>query len=210
MALAMRGSNSITDKFMKDEKCKKLYHYLIDCFDEGLGLGSQVSQISAVLYPNQLDHAMKDRYGYKYYARYMDDGYVIVNNKEEAKLCQKRIIEECKKLNIIINPKKFKIHKIDRCFVWLKKRIFVTDTGKVIIRPSKNAVTRERRRLKKFAKKLEQGKIPYKDIERSYMSWRGDIIKNYKCVYHIIHNMDKLYNKLFIEPLIKGVENYGY
>ena len=41
------------------------------------------------------------------------------------------------------------------------------------------------------------------------MSWRGDIIKNYKCVYHIVHNMDKLYNKLFIEPLIKGVENYG-
>lgn len=201
---------SITDKFMEDEKCKKLYHYLIDCFDEGLGLGSQVSQISAVLFPNQLDHAMKDRYGYKYYARYMDDGYVIVNNKEEAKLCQKRIIEECKKLNIIINPKKFKIHKIDRCFVWLKKRIFVTDTGKVIIRPSKNAITRERRRLKKFAKKLEQGKIPYKDIECSYMSWRGDIIKNYKCVHHIIHNMDELYNKLFIEPFIKGVKNYGY
>ena len=69
------------------------------------------------------------------------------------------------------------------------------------------------KKAKKFAKKLEQGKIPYKDIERSYMSWRGDIIKNYKCVYHIVHNMDKLYNKLynklFIEPLIKGVENYG-
>ena len=79
-----------------------------------------------------------------------------------------------------------------------------------MIRPSKKAVSRERRRLKKFLKKLQQGKMPYKDIECSYMSWRGDILKNYKNVYHIIKNMDVLYNKLFIEPFVKGATIYGY
>lgn len=50
---------AIVDPLMLDNKCLKLYHHLIDVFGEvGLGLGSQVSQISAIIFPNQIDQIL--------------------------------------------------------------------------------------------------------------------------------------------------------
>ena len=49
----------------EDKRLYKLYAYFINCFegDTGLGLGSQVSQISASIYLNKLDHYIKDVLG---------------------------------------------------------------------------------------------------------------------------------------------------
>jgi len=64
----------------------KITSALIYAFgNKGLGLGSQVSQISAVFYPNSVDHFIKDKLGIKTYGRYMDDGYIIHNNIKELK-----------------------------------------------------------------------------------------------------------------------------
>lgn len=89
------------------------------------------------------------------------------------------------------------------------------------MRKSKDTFKRERIKLKKFAKKLNNGDMTYKMIESQYKSWRGSITqkrkilnnktkkyrKSKKNIYHNkrqLDRMDKLYNELFIEPFIEG------
>lgn len=39
----------------------------------------------AVFYLNDFDHLIKEKLGCKYYIRYMDDGIILMNNKEKLK-----------------------------------------------------------------------------------------------------------------------------
>lgn len=48
----------------------------------GICLGSQISQILALVVPNRLDHYVKDKRGVHFYSRYMDDGVLLSNDKE--------------------------------------------------------------------------------------------------------------------------------
>ena len=44
---------------------------------------------------------------------------------------------------------------------------------------------------------MTDGSMSYKEIENAYKSWKGNIRKYNS--YHIIKNMDKLFNDLFIK-----------
>ena len=68
-------------------------------------------------------------------------------------------------------------------FCYLKKRIFISDTGKIVMRLARSNVTRQRRRLKHM-------KAKGIDISTSYVSWRGyaDKYDTYKTVME----MDKI------------------
>lgn len=72
---------------IKDEKVLKLTEYLIDTFDDdkGVGIGSQLSQTAGIFYPTELDNFCKIVKGCKFYGRYMDDTYIIHENKEFLK-----------------------------------------------------------------------------------------------------------------------------
>lgn len=181
-----------------DERIRALYHQLIDAFDEGLGLGSQVSQISAVYYANRIDHVFKEKLGINGYARFMDDGYIISDSLEELKKCEETLYEECAKLEIIINPRKIRICKLSHGFKFLKKKVKLTDSGAVIIRLTKNSFKATRRRLKRMKDK----NLPYEDIRQSYNSWRGNC-KEYKA-HRSVANMDRYFNKTFFEPFMEG------
>lgn len=54
------------------------------CNKPTLTLGNQSSQIAALFALSKLDHYCTDFLHIKYYGRYMDDGYLILPNKEEA------------------------------------------------------------------------------------------------------------------------------
>ena len=69
--------------------------------------------------------------------------------------------------------------------------------GEVIRRPNRKSITRERKKIKKLKNKLDNGIITFEDVRTSYASWRGSI-RDKKC-YTTLQNMDKLFNKLFIE-----------
>lgn len=169
---------------------------------KSIGIGSQISQISGLLYPHRIDNYCKIVKGLKFYGRYMDDTYVIHESKEYLNELLKEIEYICKEYGIFINKKKTQIVKMSKVFTFLKVRYVLTDTGKLIKRINKETVIRERRKLKKFRKKLDNGEMNYKDIEDSYKSWRG----NLKCYssYHALKNMDNLYNELFIKSFKKG------
>ena len=54
----------------------------------------------------------------------------------------------------------------------------------------------ERKKLKKLKNKLDNEVITFEDVRTSYASWRGSL-KEKKC-YRTLQNMNKLFNKLFI------------
>ena len=161
---------------------------------KSLGLGSQVSQITAVSYPNSLDHYIKQVLRVRWYARYMDDGYMLFKTKEEAKEALERVVEFCAKLGITVNQKKTKIVPIRQGIKFLKARHTLTDTGKVERRMCRESITRQRRRLKKFAAKRAAGEMTTADVSTAYGSWKGYAL--HRGGGKVIRRMDKLYREL--------------
>lgn len=182
---------------MQDSKAIYLTMDFIDAFgDVGLGLGSQVSQTTAIYYPNSIDHFIKEQLKIKGYGRYMDDFYLIHEDKEYLKYCLDIIREKYAELGIELNENKTQIVKAGKCFKFLKMRFTVTETGKILMRPDKSTFRRERRKLKKLKQKLESGLIEYAEIEQQYKSWRGNL-ERYNC-YFALRRMDEYFNALFI------------
>jgi hypothetical protein len=162
-----------------------------------LGLGSQVSQICAIFYPNGLDHAIKERLRIQYYARYMDDMYLIHHDRSCLKLCLEEIKKVCEKLCITVNSRKTRISKLSEGFVFLKGKYILLENGKIIRKPDKASGQRMKRKLRKFKGLLEQKKINYADVYTAYQSWRNNFKKRFGA-YYTVGRMDKLYNRLFI------------
>lgn len=183
-------------RYVNDDKLFQLYKTLIYNYkDGGLGLGSQVSQISAVFYPNPIDHLIKDQLGVHGYGRYMDDGYIICDSLSKLKEIIAKFEKACEALDIVLNKKKCQIIPFHKQFKFLKTRFFVTPTGKVVRKIGRQGIAKERHRLRKFKKFYEMGLMSEQQIYLIFHSWllsqrRG---KN----YHIQKNMIMYYNDLF-------------
>jgi hypothetical protein len=187
------------NKFIQDKRIRKLLRNFITPFGEGksLGLGSQVSQISAIFYPNRLDHYIKEVLRVKYYGRYMDDLYLIHESKEYLQRGLAAIEKICDTMGIIINKKKTRIVKLKDGIKFLKGIYSLAEKGKIICRANSDSRKRMRRKLNKFKKLLDTGKMVHTDIYTAYQSWRGSYKRRFNAFY-TIKRMDSLYNRLFI------------
>ena len=186
----------IFEKTFKDEKVKKLVTHFVDAFGAvGLGLGSQISQVLALASANRLDHYIKEVLRIRGYCRYMDDGILISDSKEE--LCKRRneIQRICSELKITLNQKKTQIVKISHGFTWLKARITITETGRIIKKICKTSVVHARRRLKHMAKEFGK-KFQFSDAYNSVASWTG-YARNFNA-HNSIRSIWKLFNNLFV------------
>lgn len=192
---------------IKDDRIFDLTRHFIDCFDGevGLGLGSEVSQIAAIFYPNKIDHYIKERLHIKGYARYMDDSYIIHEDIEHLKYCKEVIEKMAEEIGLQLNPKRTKIIKLDGGhFEYLKKRIHLTENGKVVMRLTRKNITKRRRLLRKQKQMLDEGRIDFQAIRQSYQSWRGYASQ---CdSYRTVRNMDRLFDELFLQDFISGKE----
>ena len=184
---------------INDEQIMDLTKRFITVFGEGksLGLGSQVSQISAIFYPDKLDHYIKEVLRIKYYGRYMDDLYLIHRDREYLVQCLSGIKKICDTLRIQINLKKTRIIPLKKGVKFLKGIYCLTKTGRIVRRANPGSRKRMRRKLKKFKGLLEAGKIRHNDIYTAYQSWRGNYRKRFDA-YHSIRRMDGLYTRLFM------------
>jgi hypothetical protein len=169
--------------------------------DKSLGIGSQISQISGIFFPTPIDNYCKVVRGCHWYARYMDDSYVISNSKEYLKALLEDIIRICADLGIHVNEKKTQICSLKQ-FTYLKTNYIFTDTGKIIRRMPHDNIVREERKLKSLSNLLDEGKISYQDIRTGYGSWRGNA--QWYNADRTIENMDNLYNSLFVDPFVQG------
>lgn len=182
-----------------DPRVVALEHRLIDAQgDVGLGLGSEPNQICAVAHPNRIDHYVTEMLRPESYGRYMDDFYLIHESKDYLQVCLLLIEGKCAELGIELNPRKTRVVKLTRGFTWLKKRIFYTETGRIVVKPCRDSITRERRKLKKMARMVADGIMTPEQVEQSYQSWRGGMKR--LDAHRSVRAMDALYRSLFGNP----------
>lgn len=183
--------NNIQDAQLRTQRKERLDNNL----SHGICLGSQVSQVMALAAPNKLDHFIKDICGVKHYIRYMDDGVIFSNDKGLLANLLKEMKKVCDELGLTFNSKKTRIVKMSRGFVFMKVRYRVTQTGKVIRTLTRAGIVRMRRKLKKFRRLVDSGKITLDDVYNSMQSWVAH--SKVAMSYRTKRNMLKLYNKLF-------------
>jgi hypothetical protein len=200
---------NLTDRYITDPRLRGLTRRFVSVFGDGvsLGLGSQVSQITAMFYPNTLDHFIKEKLRVKYYGRYMDDLYLIHADKDYLKYCLRAIEAVCSGLGIIINRKKTRIVKLESGLAFLKGKYALLETGKVLKLPGRESALRMKRKLRKFKALIDAGKMGYADLRTAYQSWRGNYMRRFNA-YHRVGFMDRLYNGLFVNIHTQEV-NHG-
>ena len=99
--------------------------------DIGYNPGSQMVQIAGISLLNELDHFIKEKLHCKSFIRYMDDSYLITNDKEKAKQWKKIVCDKLIELGFEPNPKKAKVLRIDKGFMFLGFKATLSKTGKV-------------------------------------------------------------------------------
>lgn len=188
----------IYDQQFTDPRIISLGKSFISAFgDIGIGLGSETSQLNAVILPNKADHYAKEVLRIKGYGRFADDTYLIHPDIKYLEECLEKLREIYASLGIIVNEKKTRIVDLKHGFTFLKTRFFITETGRIIKKPCRKSITRERHKLKKQAKLVEAGVLTFDDVRCSYASWRGSM--EHRDAYRTLQSMDRLFDRLFIE-----------
>lgn len=184
-------------KVLKDKDLCNLYRQLVEDFggDTGLGLGSQISQISALYYPHRID----ERFAYDKevfaYARYMDDGYLIAEKKETLVKCLEVLKTMCAELGIALNEKKTQIRKLGHTFEFLKARVTLHRNGRIVVKPNRKNVTRNRRKLRKLKALHEIGLVDAESAEMVFKTTLGNF-QNFDA-FHARRRYNNLYQELF-------------
>lgn len=184
------------ERRVHDPLVRELANTFLDNFGPvGYGLGSQISQISALMYANRVDHVIKEELGIKGYGRYMDDGYLIHEDMAYLEHCLNRIDEVCTSLGITLNRKKTKLVPIQTGITFLKTKFILTDTGRVIRKMSRTSMRAMRRKLFIFKKWVDSGKFTLEDVRTAYDSWRGHMLRGDS--YLAVARADKFFQHLF-------------
>jgi len=145
--------------------------------NKSVNIGDQLSQIIGIYYPYRIDNYVKYVRSQKFYGRYMDDWYIMNPNKKKLQDLLDNIRVIADELGIHINEKKTHIVKISSTYKYLQVKYTLTKDGKIIKRINPTRVTAMRRKLKKLAIKVENGAIPYDNVENMFKSWMGSFYK---------------------------------
>lgn len=163
--------------------------------EKSVNIGDQLSQVIGVYYPHRIDSYVKYVRSQKYYARYMDDWYIMSPSKTELLDILENIQVIAKNLGIHINEKKTRIVKINSTYKYLQIKYTLTDSGKIIKRINPKQITVMRRKLKKLAIKVENGEVIYENVENMFRGWMGSFYKVMSKDQR--KNLIKLYEELY-------------
>ncbi len=187
-------TKEIIERYVLDPRVVALGKHFIDFQGSvGLGLGSEPNQILAVGFPSVIDHLIQDRCAVEYYGRYMDDLIVIDHDKLTLQIVLALLRDIVGTIGLTLNAKKTHIVKLSHGFTFLKTKYSYTNTGKVLMRPSRDSITRERRKIKAHARMVREGKMSYAQALQSYQSWRGSKLR--LNAHGAILRMDALFAK---------------
>lgn len=167
---------------------------------KSVGIGSQTSQITGIFYPHTIDNYCKIIKGLKYYGRYMDDTYIIYNDKQFLiDLLNNELLPLYNSLGIFVNMKKTCIKNINNNIItYLKINYKFRNDGKLIRTVPRESFDRELRRLNKFRKLFIDGRMVFIDILLCYLSWRG--------TYFIYDSKNKI---SFLDNKFRELFNYN-
>lgn len=133
---------------------------------KGLPIGNMTSQILAIFYMNDVDHFIKEKLGFKYYIRYMDDLLIIDHDLEKLKSSFDLIVKEIRKLNLDINSKS-NIYKLSNGISFLGYMFKLNKKNKLIVRYNNKTIRRINKRLRNLYK------YDYEKYVKSYGSYKG-------------------------------------
>lgn len=186
------------EKRVHDPRIRSIACGLMEDFGErGFGLGSQVRQIDALMLPNKLDHAIKEKKRVKGYGRYMDDGRIIHESIDYLKECLEELRSQCADAEIQLNEKKTYIVPLRQGVKFLKTKFKPTESGKIVRKMNRRGTRKMREKLKKFRVRLDEGTMTREDIRTSYESWRGHMRRGDS--WRVLRRMDRFYESLFGE-----------
>ena len=129
----------------------------------------------------------------------MDDFFIISKNKEDLYIILEEIRKIASKLGIHINENKTKIVRMDETFKYLQIKYQVTSSGHIIKKINPKRVACMRKKLKKLARKLNDGDANYNSIEEMYRSWMGNFYKLMSKDQR--KNLIRLYEELFSKEI---------
>ena len=182
-------------KRVRDPRAREKVFDIIDSFggDRGIGLGSQASQLIELAVLDDIDHYIKERLRIRHYIRYMDDFILIHEDRQTLERARDEIRERVEALGLTLNGKT-QILPLRHGIVFLKWRFVLTDSGKVVRKISRRSATKERRKLKKLAAMIRDGRIPAEYLWMSYQSWRANAQRGN--ARETVRRMETLYYKL--------------
>lgn len=191
------GAKATVRKHLDDEAliafiCSQIDH---EDGDRGLPLGSEINQTIAVAYPSRIDHFVMECGEVEAYARYMDDFYAIHTSKEHLQLVLACIESFAISLGLTLNANKTHIVKLSHGFTYLKRKFSYGENGKVVVRPLRAAITRQRRKMKRQARLVERGVMTYEQAWESYQSWRSHVLD--MDAHELVLRMNALFRELF-------------
>lgn len=174
-------------KHITDEHILFMLFHIIDSFGEkGLGLGSQVSQLLALFYLDELDHKIKEFLHIKVYTRYMDDFILVSRDKEQLKNAKDVITQHLNLLGLTLNDKTT-LQKLEYGVNYLNWRFLITDTGKVLMLPSCKRNTKRRHKLQRLMNQYKEDNIGLSQILQITNSMKAHLGKGnaYKSIIEI-------------------------
>lgn len=158
--------HDIHTKYIRNNNMIKIIEdYLF--IGKGLGLGIEIAQREALIYPNKLDKFVINK-GIPI-IRYMDDSLFLCKTYNEAISILKEYKDISNKLYIKINLNKTKIIPITNSFMFCKWRYFFGDCGDVFLFACRDTIYRQRRKLIKMINK----NIDINDINCSITSFKA-------------------------------------
>lgn len=161
--------------FVEDEDVWWLCEKFIDSTSGvGLPLGNQVTQVFALLFLSGLDHFVTGELGVQYYGRYMDDFYLIVETNSYAKYCLQSIQEFISTLKLELNNKT-QIIPFKNGVKYCGFHTYVTQNGKCIRKLTNEKKRKAKKRYRKMAKLVLQGKLQKEKFDESYLAFKNHI-----------------------------------
>lgn len=204
-----------------DEQILKLILHIHASIPGGIGvpLGNQLSQLDALLALSPLDHQIKEKMHIKGYGRYMDDFYLIHEDREYLKKCLKQIRAFVESRGMKLNEKKTQIVPMRQGVDFLGFRFYITKSGKVVQKLSQKSIKHHKRKLKKMKALLDAGEVTFEACKEAHDGWKAHAERGRKKpgkpkrkdrsvpnTYYLVRKMDDLFNELFKEYIPKEKE----
>ena len=148
---------------------RQLLGLYIDQVD-GLALGHQTSHICAVFFLSQVIRYISQELRCPLSGMYMDDWYVIVETKEEARRVLEAATERFATMGYDLNNKTG-IYPLQNGIDFCGFHLYLTQSGKVVRKLRHSSAKKMKRRIKKWAQQYRAGEITKEQIETSFQSW---------------------------------------
>lgn len=185
----------IVDYHFPDEHVKWLNHLFIDSTDGlGLPLGNQVAQVYALLMLNGLDRFITGELGVKLYGRYMDDFYLIHQDKDYLMWCLDCISGFVAILGLSLNGKT-QILPFKNGILFTGFHHYITNDGKYIRKLTGSNKRKIRKKIRTWVKLVKSGRMTEKKFYEKYNAWKNHALHG-NCV-KLCYSIDLYVKELF-------------